>query len=275
MKKTMDKYFSWIKDQIVFVGSMASIVLFIVFIKNALTGVSARMTPIVINIIGAVFFLLLSIGLFYLWLYQRSEKHRKKDEDAREKIKMDYEEITNKLKNELDEETKKCNEEYTSIKSKLEDKRKQLNDLIAFHESDLKKKVQLTDCDIKLHYKEGNPKLTITQNFINMSYDKLLLKSLFLYVVADGVEIDKIVYDSENATSDMGKKIFISDLPPYDINCWITCETTRLPRSISNNYEEKMKIDIDGAICFYIQSGKVTKKVKETKEFEDVKYGGG
>ena len=169
---------------------------------------------------------------------------------------------------ELEDKIKKCDEQYKQSKSKLEAKIKEHNDLITFHESDLKKKVQLTDCNIKLHYKEGNLKLTITQNLINMSYDKLVLKSLVLYVNVDGTEIDKIVYDSENATSDMGKKIFVSDLPPYDINCWITCETTRLPRSIPNNYEEKMKIDIDGAICFYIQSGEVTKKIKKSKEFE-------
>ena len=123
---------------------------------------------------------------------------------------------------------------------------------------------------MKLHYKEGNPILTITQNLINMSYDKLVLKSLFLFVNADGSEIDKIVYDSENATSDMDKKIFVSDLSAYNKDCWITCETTRLPRINPNHHEEKMKMDIDGAICFYIQSGKVTKKIKETKEFEIV-----
>ncbi|MGB7000777.1 MAG: hypothetical protein WBE22_01980 [Halobacteriota archaeon] len=90
---------------------------------------------------------------------------------------------------------------------------------------------------------------------------------------ADGSEIDKIVYDSENATSDLGKKIFVSDLSAYNKDCWIKCETTRLPRIIPNHHEEKMKIDIDGAICVYIQSGKVTKKVKETKEFEIVATG--
>nr|QNO56522.1 hypothetical protein CNIFIPMI_00014 [Methanosarcinales archaeon ANME-1 ERB7] len=162
---------------------------------------------------------------------------------------------------------KKQNDE---CESKLVAKTKDHDDLIAFHESDLKKRVQLMDCDIKLHYKEGNPKLTITQKLINMSYDKLVLKSLFLFVKADGAEIDKIVYDSENATSDLGKKIFVSDLSPFNKDCWITCETTRLPRINPNYHEEKVKIGVDGEICFYVQSGKVTKKIKETKEFEIV-----
>ena len=270
MKENIDKYFSWIKDKLVLVGSISSIVLFIIFIINILKEVATRMTPIVINIIFAIFFLILSIGLFYLWLYQRSEGYRTRDEDERRDLKSECKEATKRLKNELDEKTKKCNEEYTQIKSKLEGKTKELNDLIAFYESDLKKKVQLTDCDIKLHYKEANPILTITQNFINMSYDKLVLKSLFLFVKADGAEIDKIVYDSENVTSDLGKKIFISDLPAYNKDCWIACETTRLPMINPNHHEEKMRIDIDGEICFYVQSGKVTKKIKDMKEFEIV-----
>jgi hypothetical protein len=179
------------------------------------------------------------------------------------------------LKSKLDEWKKQNGDEIKKIKlkeerckSELEDKTKQHNDLIRFHESDLKKKVQLTDCNIKLHYQEGNQKLTITQNLINMSSDKLVLKSLFLYVKVDGAEIDKIVYDYENAISDLGKKIFVSDLPPYEINCCITCETTKLLGVMSNYHGEKMRIDVDGEICFFVQSGKVTKKVKEMKEFE-------
>ena len=182
---------------------------------------------------------------------------------AKKIFKMESEDIIK-----LEDKIKKCNEQYKQLKSELEDKTKEHNDLIAFHESDLKKKVQLTDCDIKLHYKEENPKLTITQNLINMSYDKVALKSLFLYVVADGVEIDKIVYDSENATLDLGKKIFVSDLPPYEINCWITCETTKLLGVMSNYHREKMRIEVDGEICFFVQSGMVTKKIKKTKDLE-------
>ena len=159
-------------------------------------------------------------------------------------------------------EQKKRNDK---CESELEDKIKEHSDLIAFHESDLKKRVKLTNCDMKLHYKEGNPILTITQNLINMSYDKLVLKSLFLYVKADGVEIDKIVYDSGNAIFDLGKKVFVSDLSPYE-NCWVTYETTKLPQIKSDYHEEKVRIDIDGEICFYVQSGIVTKKVKGMKE---------
>lgn len=181
------------------------------------------------------------------------------------------------LKSRMDKWKKQNDDEFREIKikkeqceSELEAKTKEHNDLIAFHKSDLEERVQLTDCNIKLHYKESNPILTITQNLINMSYDKLVLKSLFLFVKADGAEIDKIVYDSENATSDMGKKIFVSDLSAYNKDCWITGETTRLPRINPNYHEEKVRIDVDGEICFYVQSGKVTKKVKETKEFEIV-----
>ena len=181
------------------------------------------------------------------------------------------------LKSRMDERKKQNDDEFREIKikkeeceSELEAKTKEHNDLIAFHESDLKKKVQLTDCDIKMPYKEGNPILTITQNLINMSYDEIVLKSLFLFVKADDVEIDKIVYDSENATSDMGKKIFVSDLSPFNKDCWMTCETTRLPRINPSYHEEKVRIDVDGEICFNVQSGRVTKKIKEMKEFEIV-----
>lgn len=78
MKENIDKYFSGIKDKIVLVGSISSIILFIVFIINILKEVATRITLIVINIFFAVFFLILSIGLFYLWLYQRSERYKKK-----------------------------------------------------------------------------------------------------------------------------------------------------------------------------------------------------
>ena len=267
-KENIDKCFSWIKDKIFLGGSISSIILFIVFIINVLKEVSDVMTPSVINIIGAVFFLILSIGLFYLWLYQRSERYRKNDEAEREKIKSKCEERINKLKNQLNEETKKYDENYTQIKSELEAKIKEYKDLNAFHESDLKKRVQLTYCDIKLHYKEGKPKLTITQNLINMSYAKLVLKSLVLYVKVDGAEIDKIVYDFENAASDLGKKIFLSDLSPFNKDCWITCETTKLLGVMSNYQGEKVKIEVDGEICFYVQSEKVTKKIKKAEDLE-------
>jgi hypothetical protein len=125
------------------------------------------------------------------------------------------------LKIRMDEQKKQNRE----CKSKLEAKTKEYNDSITRLESNLNKKIRFTNCDIKLHYKEGNPKITITQNFINMSYDKLVLKSLLLFVKIDGAEIDKIAYDHINATFDLGKKLFVSDLPPYE-DCWVTCETT-------------------------------------------------
>ena len=170
-----------------------------------------------------------------------------------------------KWKKQNDDEFREIKIKKEQFESELEAKTKEHNDLIAFHESNLEERVQLMDCDIGLHYKEGNPILTITQKLINMSYDKLVLKSLFLFVKADGAEIDKIVYDSENATSDLGKKVFVSDLPPYE-DCLVTCETTRLPRINPNHHKEKVRIDVDGEICFYVQSGKVTKKVKGTRE---------
>ena len=163
------------------------------------------------------------------------------------------------------DEQKKQNRE---CQSKLEAQIKEHNDSIARLESNLNKKVQLTDCDIKLHYQEGNPKLTITEKLINMSSDDLVLKSLFLYVKGDGVEIDKIVYDYENANFDLGKKIFLSDLSSFNKDCWITCETTKLLGVMSNYQGEKVKIEVDGEICFYVQSGKVTKKITKAEDLE-------
>jgi F0F1-type ATP synthase membrane subunit b/b' len=246
-----------------FLGFILTLLMFIVVIWERVALIEMTFE----NLIDVVFIFLLlgTIISFVWWLRSRWMKRIKRIEENLTNSKSECKEAMDVLKNELNEKTEKCNEQYTQIKSELKDKIKEHNDLIARQESNLNKKVRLTDCDIKLHYKEGNPILSITQNLINMSDDKLVLKSLFLFVKADGAEIDKIVYDSENATSDLGKKVFVSDLPPYE-DCLVTCETTRLPRINPNHHKEKVRIDVDGEICFYVQSGKVTKKVKGTKD---------
>ena len=137
-----------------FLGFILTLLMFIVFIWEKVTLIKMTFENL-INVVF-VFLLLGTLISFVWWLRSRWMKDIKK------------------IEKELTNSRSECEKAMDGLKNKLEDKTKQHNDLIARQESNLKKKVQLTDCDIRLHYKEGNPILTITQNLINMSYNKLV-----------------------------------------------------------------------------------------------------
>ena len=144
------------------------------------------------------------------------------------------------------------------------------NKILSLTKSGLDKRIQLTDCEIDLDESGSYPKLSVTQRFANTSEFPLKLCKVEISVEADSRELDKFVYNPPNSTLDFdgGRKITVSETPfrPLNLNCGITCKTTKLNQVIQNYHGKDIKIDVDGIIEFStVRITKISKRVLKSK----------
>ena len=144
------------------------------------------------------------------------------------------------------------------------------NKLLSLTKSGLDKRVQFTDCEIDLDESGSYPKLSVTQRFANTSELHLKLCKVEISVEADDRELDKFVYNPPNSTLDFdgGRRITVSETPfhPLNLNCWITCKTTKLSQVIQNYHGKDIRIDVDGIIeLSTVRTTKISKCVLKSK----------
>ena len=149
----------------------------------------------------------------------------------------------------------------------LKEKTVQYDELAEKYELGMEKKVQLTGCEITSDDKEKDPKLSITQRFVNMNESSLKLSKVEMLVKADGKELDEFVYNSSGPTLHLEvRKIMVSDMPPLNWNCWLSCETTKLSQAIPDYHGKEIEIEVNGIIEFEAGTVKINKTIDEKKK---------
>jgi len=149
----------------------------------------------------------------------------------------------------------------------LKEKTVQYDELAEKYELGMEKKVQLTGCEITSDDKEKDPKLSITQRFVNMNESSLNLSKVEVFVKADGKELDEFVYNSSGPTRHLEvRKIVVSDMPPLNLNCWLSCETTKLSQVIPDYHGKEIEIEVNGIIEFEAGTVKINKTIDGKKK---------
>ena len=149
----------------------------------------------------------------------------------------------------------------------LKEKTVQYDELAEKYDLGMEKKVQLTGCEITSDDKEKDPKLSITQRFVNMNESSLKLSKVEMLVKADGKELDEFVYNSSGPTLHLEVgKIMVSDMPSLNLNCWLSCETTKLSQAIPDYHGKEIEIAVNGIIEFEAGTVKINKTIDGKKK---------
>lgn len=169
---------------------------------------------------------------------------------------------------------RKKEKELSTLKSNFEETIRQLrgktmqyDELAKKYELGMEEKVKFTGCEITSDDEENYPKLSITQRFVNMNEISLKLSKVEMLVKADGKELDEFVYNSSGSTLHLEVgKIMVSDIPPLNLNCWLSCETTKLSQAIPDYHGKEIEIEVNGIIEFEAGTVKINKTIDGKKK---------
>jgi|GEM_PF-3058644 len=148
-------------------------------------------------------------------------------------------------------------------KKQLEEKTKQDAELVK------KFKLGFPRCEFETDESVDNPKVLITQGFLNIFVEQLKLSNVEIIVKANGIELDEFSYSPPNRVQQLGDKIKTSSTKDIfsktRLNCWIRFETTKLRQVIPDYHGKVIKIDVHGKIQFATGTSKIDKAIEETK----------